>query len=165
MPLSDRPEARARQLANLRAAPPPPELGNGRATKHGGRATHKTLPVASVASRIYELLARETPLRDADGELPPADRTAVELLALCLSRLESIAHWVELHGVLDEHGEPRSVLDYERRLRAEALDHCKQLGLTPRARVALGLDVQRGKAAFTLAEILSDLPEEGETRE
>jgi hypothetical protein len=158
VPLSSREPARQRQLANLRDAPPAPPAGNTRSMRHGGRATAKTLPVAGKARAIYDELASETPLRDGDGALPAADRVAVEMLALCLCRIESIAAHLELVGILDEHGEPRSLLELERRLRAEAGDHCRQLGLTPRARVAIGLDFVRGKAV-DLATLLSEIPE------
>ncbi len=110
------------------------------------------------ARAIYSALAAEAPLRDAGGGLPAADRTAVELLALCLARLESIARWLELHGLLDpDSGEPRAAVDLERRLRVEAADHAAALGLTPRARVALGLDLQRG---FDLAQAMSALTDD-----
>lgn len=159
MPLSERPEARARQLANLRSAPPP-ENGNARARTHGAKATAKSLPVEGRSRAIYEELAREAPLRDGDGELPIHDRVAIEALALCLCRLESVATYLQMHGVLTEDGEVRPAAEHERRLRREAAEHCAALGMTPRARVALGIDLQRGAAAQTLAELLSDLPDE-----
>ncbi len=106
------------------------------------------------------MLAAETPLRDADGGLPAADSTAVELLALCLLRIERVAAWLEEHGEFDKRGRPRPVLEVERRLRAEARDHMRDLGLTPRARVAIGLSLQRGREV-SLAELLADLDEDG----
>jgi len=53
-------------------------------------------------------------------------------------------------GLFDQAtGEPRPALDLERRLRAETLDLAESLGLTPRSRAKLGLDLQRG---FDLAQ-------------
>jgi hypothetical protein len=67
MALSDDPVRREAQLANLQAGAP---LGNPRTRRHGGYATHKTLPADSVAAAIYAELEQETPLRDGDGGLP-----------------------------------------------------------------------------------------------
>jgi hypothetical protein len=147
MPLSHDPEARARQLGNLRNAPAP-EPGNRRAMTHGGKASARLLPVKGKSRAIYAMLAEDAPLRENDG-LPAADRTLVELLALCLARLESLAAWLEAHGWLDpKTGNPRPAVDLERHLRVEARGHAEALGLSPRSRVALGLDLMR--AAETL---------------
>jgi hypothetical protein len=159
MPLSSDPAARERQLANRRTFPAAP-VGNDRGATHSAAATAKTLPVAGKARELREMLAAETPLRDADGGLPAADSTAVELLALCLLRIERVAAWLEEHGEFDKRGRPRPVLEVERRLRAEARDHMRDLGLTPRARVAIGLSLQRGREV-SLAELLADLDEDG----
>jgi hypothetical protein len=159
MPLSDRPEARERQLANLRPAPPAP-LGHTRSLRHGAHASPKTLPIEGKARLIFEQLAAETPLREGDDELPVADRVAVELLALCLCRIESIEHYLQLHGELDEKGNLRPAAEHARRLRNEAKDHCAALGMNARARVALGMELQRASGAFDLAQMLSDLPDE-----
>lgn len=113
----------------------------------------------SVAAAIFAELEAEAPLRGREGELPVHDRAAVELLATCLARLASIAAWIEEHGVVDAKGRPWPVLEVERRLRNEASGHLRDLGLTPRARVALGLALQAG-ASRSLAELLSDLDEE-----
>lgn len=137
-----------RSLANLRRGGP---ITPANALRHGGHATARVLPVDGKARAIYALLAEEAPLRDQAGGLPAADRTAVELLALCLARLESIARYVELHGLLAEDGEVRPCVELERRLRVEAAGHCADLGLTPRARVVLGLQLQRG---LSLAELM-----------
>jgi hypothetical protein len=158
--MSTDPVKRDRQLANLRPGPPAPPA-NGLAERHGA---HKTLPVRSAAAAIYAELEQETPLREGDGDLPAADRTAVELLASCLARLASIGAWLHEHGAIDPEGQPRPVLEVERRLRNEAADHCAALGLTPRARLAIGLDLQRGVGA-SLAELLSEIPEPGEVRD
>jgi hypothetical protein len=158
MPLSNNPSARRTQLANLRKAPPAP-TGHTRANKDGFYATAKTLPVEGKARLIAEELASESPLRDGDGDLPMADRAAIELTALCLCRIESIEHYLQLHGELDEKGNLRPATEHARRLRSEAKDHLSALGMTTRSRIALGLDLQRGAAA-DFATLLADLPDE-----
>ena len=50
-------------------------------------------------------------------------------------------------------GIPRPAVEFERRLRAEARDHAAELGLTPRSRAALGLDLAR---SIDLATAMSE---------
>ena len=158
MPLSSDPVARAKQLANLRGAPP----GAARNLKHGGQASPRMLPVDGKSRVIYARLAEDAPLREGD-QLPAADRTTVELLALCLARLESIATWLEANGWLNpKTGEPRAAVDLERRLRVEARDHAEALGLSPRSRVALGLDLLRATGAFDWEAHLAPLEVKGD---
>jgi phage terminase small subunit len=146
LPLSERPEARARQLANLRPAPPPAR-GEQRARRHGGYAQVAPARLEDRARRIFDELAVDAPLRDELGELPAADHLIVSLLAQCLVRLEDIASHLSLHGLLDAKGNVRPAAELERRLRAEAADHARELGLSPRARTTLGLELVRGHSA------------------
>jgi hypothetical protein len=157
MPLSSDPERRRRQLENLRPGrPPAPPTGNRRNLIHGGTARKATLITAgSWAEAIYSALAEEAPLRDeVTGELPAHDRQAVELLASCLARLDAVGDWLDLHEPLDEKGDPRPALDVERRLVREAADLLDRLGMTPKARAALGLDLAQTRA--TMAELIAD---------
>ena len=144
VPLSRDPAKRERQLANLTSRPPAPPAGNTRNLRHGAHARQATLIAADAwEGRIYHELEAEAPLRGADGGLPPADRQAVELLAKCLARLQAVAGYLDLHGPLGEDGTPRPALDAEGRLRREAGEYLDRLGMTPRARAALGLDITR----------------------
>jgi hypothetical protein len=139
-PLSSDPDKRAVQLANLRPTPPP--AGNVRALKHGAKARQATLIAAgSWSERIYAELEAEAPLRAADGGLPAADRQAVELLASVLARLQAAKAWLDTRPAADEKGRPWPVADDERRLIREAGRLLDQLGMTPRSRAALGLDL------------------------
>lgn len=146
MPLSDRPAARARQLGNLRNAPAAPP-GNRRAVRHGGYAEVARDRLEERTRRIFDELAVDAPLRDELGELPAADHLIVSLLAQCLVRLEDIAAYLTLRGLLDVKGNVRPAAELERRLRAEAADHARELGLSPRARTSLGLELVRGASA------------------
>jgi len=144
-PLSRRPEARARQLANLAAKPPPPEVGNQRAARHRGYSAVTEGERDERAKAIYAALAASAPLRDGDGGLPVADEMVIGLLAESLVRRERVTRWLGDFGSLHEKtGEPKAAVELERRLRMEALDLARELGLTPRSRAALGLDVARG---------------------
>ncbi len=155
MPLSKDPERRRRQLANLRPPPPPPE-GNVRALRHGGRARKASLIRAgSWAERILAELEAEAPLRDADGGLPVHDRQVVELLASALARLESVSAWLEARPAVDEKGSPWPAEDTARRLRGEVARLLDALGMTPKSRAALGLDLVR---SFDLARFWAENP-------
>ena len=143
MPLSDRPAARARQLANLRPAPPAPPA-NQRARVHGAYAVVARERLEAKAREVFDALSADAPLRDADGHLPAADAVPVRLLAECLCRLDSIGDFLRDFGWRGPDGEPRLVLlDLERRLRAEAADHADSMGMTARSRAKLGLSLQR----------------------
>jgi len=55
-------------------------------------------------------------------------------------------------GWQDDRGSPRPVLDLELRLRSQALNLAVELGMTPRARAALGLDLARACQSLDLAQ-------------
>lgn len=154
MPLSRDPDKRSRQLANLRpgagAGPP----GNRRALAHGGYAAVSPLERDRKAQKIFEALAADAPMRDGAGGLPAADTAVVSLFARCLVQLERVEADMADHGWKDrESGDPRPVVELARRLRGEALDYAEALGMTPRSRAKLGLDLTR---TLTAGEALDD---------
>jgi hypothetical protein len=142
-PVSKDPEKAARQLANLRPFPSPP-AGNVRALKHGGAAREATLLRAgSWQERIFAELEVEAPLRDRDGGLPAHDRQVVELCASALARLESVEGWLAMRPPLTEKGDPWPAEDMARRLRREVAGYLDSLGMTPKSRAVLGVDLVR----------------------
>ena len=143
MPLSRDSEKKAAQLANLRPGAKAPEPGNVRALRHGGYGRIAETLEAK-AGEVYEALSADAPLRGPDGGLPPADAAAVTLLARCLVRLESVCEYLDRRGWETEDGAPRPAVELEARLRREAADHLDALGMSPRSRARLGLDLQRG---------------------
>lgn len=146
MPLSTNPDARKRQLENLRNAPPAPH-GNRRHLIHGAYAAVSASRIDAKVREMFEAIAADAPVRADDGGLPAADALPVRMLAEVLCRLDSIADYLARRGWQDEDGQPRSVLDIEHRLRTHAVELMKELGLTPAARAKLGLDVVRGLSA------------------
>ena len=156
MPLSDREPARQRQLANLRPAPPAP-LGNQRARRHGAYAAVARERLDAKVRELFDALSADAPLRDAFDELPAADAAAVRIAAEALCRLDDLAAYLRDHGLLDEAGNVRSVVELESRLRREAADHLDALGMTPRSRAKLGVDTAR---AFDLAQAMSALTDD-----
>lgn len=150
-PLSTDPVKRERQLANLTARPPAPPAGNVRALVHGGTARKATLIAAgSWAERIYAELEDEAPLRAPDGGLPAHDRQAVELLASALARLQAVEAWLATRPAVNEKGLPWPAEDTARRLRREVAGYLDALGMTPKSRAALGVDLIRAQG---LAEL------------
>lgn len=152
MPLSDDPRKRERQLANLTGRPPAPPDRNQRARRHGGYATVVVSRLDVKVRELFDALSADAPLRDGEGHLPAADTVAVRLAAECLCRLEDVGASIRDHGLVDAKGNLRPVVDLERRLRQEAADYLDAMGMTPRSRAKLGLDLTR---SATLAELMA----------
>ncbi len=152
-PLSSDPERRERQLANLLPAPSTPiQPGEQRALSHGGYAEVAAARLDAKAQTIYDALAADVPLRDEEGEMQRHDSAMVALLATTLCRLDSIAEHLAERGMFDRRTKRvRPVVELESRLRKEAAAYMAELGLTPRSRVALGVDLARSKGR-TLGE-------------
>ncbi len=93
---------------------------------------------------VFAALAEDAPVRDGE-QLPNADAAVVKLLAEVLVRIDRIADYLDRKGWgKDEDGNPRPVLDYERRscgghaarvdaryAGADAERHALKLGLRP----------------------------------
>jgi hypothetical protein len=137
------PAARSRSLANLRRGVTRPD-GSQRITHGAYMAVLADEDLDQAARRVLDALAQDAPVRAPGGGLPAADAPAVRLLADSLVRLDGVRDFLRRRGLETAKGELReSVLDLERRLRTEAADHAEALGMTPRSRLALGLDLAR----------------------
>jgi hypothetical protein len=135
--------AEQRALANLRPGPKAPP-GNRLAESHGGYSAVSAEEREERVGRVFEALGEDAPMRGPDGGLPRADAVAVDLLARCLVRLERVERFHRDCGWLDPKTKlPRPSVDLEGRLRREALDLAESLGMTPRSRARLGLDLGR----------------------
>jgi hypothetical protein len=146
VPLSSDPAKRQRQLANLRRGGVNP--ASGRPPVHGAYAQIARERLEQREAQVFDALAGDAPLRNADGSLPSADAVLVRLLAECLCRLDGIAAHLRDHGILDpKTGDVRSVIEAEGRLRREAADHAEALGMSPRARSKIGMDLIRAEVA------------------
>lgn len=152
-------------LANLRTAPPAPE-GNARAVAHGGYAAVAHARLDAKVREVFDALAAEAPLRAADGGLPREDAPMVRLLAECVCRLEDVSANVREFGLRDQNTkEIRPAVEVESRLRREAADYLDALGMTPRSRARLGLDLRRAgdlDVAREMAAIDADAEEVGD---
>jgi hypothetical protein len=162
MPASPDPAKRSRQLANLRNAPAAP-LGNGRAIRHGAYAAIAEAELEAKTLAIFEALAIDAPVRADDGGLPSHDSLVVRLLAEVMVRRERVRLEELRHGFEAADGKLRGVVEYGLRLDAQALEIAKELGMTPRSRAALGLDLVRATSAHDRLEaIVVELTGDGE---
>lgn len=149
MPLSDDPEKRARQLANLpnmRGEPPANAWAPGAspALRHGLRSRAPSKIVLDpIVREIEDALAADLPLKNGDGSVPAADRFAVELAAIALLRVRRVSAYLQLHGDTDEKGALRPELEGLGKAVEHAARMLDRLGCSPRARAALGVDVAR----------------------
>ena len=152
MPLSRDPVARSRQIANLKQGGNPPPPPGGR-TEHRGYAVVSAERMEAKVCEVFDALALDTPLRDADGGLPREDAPVVQLLAECLCRLDDVRANIRDYGAFDRKThELRPVVAREAELRREAFGYMEAIGNTPRSRVKLGLDLGRGAS---LAQMMS----------
>jgi hypothetical protein len=141
--MSSDPKARARSLANLKNGRGA-EQGQQVALKHGARSKLPVGDIARAREDIQEALAAAAPLRDKDGALPKRDAIAVEVVAAALSRYRYMQEYLERVTPFTSSGRLRYVLVRElRRSERQLMSELDQLGMTPRGRAALGLDLVR----------------------
>ena len=152
LPLSRDDEARKRQLENLRPGAGAWRPGATPALKHGLR-TRKPGPVVldSIVREIEDALAGDLPLKDGEGNAPAPDRFAVELAAVALLRVRRCWTYLELHGDDDERGNLRPAFTELGKAVESAARMLDRLGMSPRARAALGVDLGRMQT-FDLAQ-------------
>jgi phage terminase small subunit len=154
VPLSSDPAKREVQLANLQRGSEDGAMK--RALSHGGYAQLAQEQLDEKTRQIMDALAADAPLRAADGGLPAHDSAIVALLADCMCRLDSLRADITAHGIFHQRGrrkgQVRPAVELERQLRRDAAGYLDQLGMTPKSRSALGLDLAR---TFDLAKAMS----------
>jgi hypothetical protein len=132
-------------LANLQPGAGAGDGGLQRRLDHGGYAHIAGQQLDAKTLEIYDALSADAPLRDGEGGLPRHDAAAVALLAQCLCRLDAVSAHVRDFGVLVQRGRHkgsvRPAVELEGRLRREAAGYLDALGMTPKARAALGLNL------------------------
>ena len=133
--------ANSRSIANVQPPPNPAGPGNRRRLQHG---VHSKLALAPRAAELAEWLRTTVP---AAAE---TDEPAIQAAAMVFAQVESGNNYIAEHGWFDSRGKPRPLMKVLPTLQAEARRWCESLGLTPAARMRLGLDAARGQ------ELLSD---------
>jgi hypothetical protein len=122
-----------------------------RGDAHGCYTVHAAQPATqALAAEILAVLDGE-----GLGHIRPADRVAVESLAVLLRRIHQAEAYIDRAGLVRKSGDVRPVAQLLVRLLAEARAYCETLAMTPLARAKLGLDQGR---AFDLAAALAALP-------
>lgn len=157
MPLSNDPDKRARQLANLRPGAGAWKPGDAPALKHGLRS-RRPLPVDQLSAEVAEIvgaLADAAPVRDGDGNLPAADEAAIERAARALHRARKASEWADATGRYDEKGNVKPIARHELECERELGTALDVLGMTPRSRARLGVDIAAARSA-SLAEQIAD---------
>ncbi len=130
---------------NLRTGPKAPK-GNTRSVVHHGRTKRAVIPGTDEArAEIVEALAAAAPVRDTDGGLPAADAAIVELAARELARIRNVDDWLAQRGVLDRRGHVRPAAGYLEKATSTLDRLLTSLGMNPRSRAVLGLDLARQK--------------------
>jgi hypothetical protein len=151
--------ARARSLANLQRGGGVPASADHRpALRHGGRAAVSARETEAKVEELRALLSEDTPIRDADGGLPAADRMALHETAVTLVLLDRVRKDMVDHGWKDrETGQPRPVVALESQLSQRAWRQLGECGMTPAGRVRLGVGLAK---TFDLALEMSALADE-----
>ncbi len=141
MPISRDPRKAARQKAQLQPVPVGP--GNQLARTHGGYARIAHEELSAERLRIFNAIGEDVPVQDG------RDGSAITALARAEIRLRRVEAWIDEHGEFDDEGNIHPAVDLERRLRLELSEHHDALGLNPRSRSRIGLDVAK---SFDLAK-------------
>lgn len=118
------------------------EPGNEINVRHGARA------VVRLAPRIAALVEALRPLVPAGSG---SDEPVLAVLAGVMARIEAAQAYLDEHGIVDEHGQPRPILKQLSTWENTAVRTLDKLGCTPTARAQLGLDLARTPAAAATA--------------
>lgn len=146
MPMTTNAAARERSLKNLKK-PKGAQKGQQAALKNGSRARKPVGDIGAAREELRDALATAAPLRDREGNLPRADEIAVEVVAAALARYRFMQSHLERLTPFTSGNRLRFTLVRElRRTEKQLLAELAELGMTPRGRAALGLDVARAGA-------------------
>lgn len=124
------------------------EPGNQLSVGNRGPMTHGARSVVNLAPRIAELVDALAPLVPA---VSPSDGPTLAVLAGVMARIEAAQAYLDEHGIMDEHGQPRPILKQLSTWENTAVRTLDKLGCTPTARAQLGLDLARTPAAAATA--------------
>jgi len=135
--------------------------GTSPALKSGLR-TRQPSPIVldPIKHEIQDALEVDSPLRDPNGGVPAADTFMIELCAIQLLRVRRCAAFLALHGDEDGRGNlRREFIEYGKAVE-QAARMLDRLGMSPRSRAALGVDVSKITARPDPSTIISLAREE-----
>ena len=154
------PEGRQRALMNLRPFQQQKqevEIEAGeRERRFSGRDYHGAYEITLLQPKTRQVAAMLNGILEGEASsyIRPADQVTVGLLAVALRRIQQCEQYLDKVGSLtNAKGQIRPVAELLVRLLKEAREYCQALGLTPAARVKMGLDVAR---TFDLAEAMAE---------
>ncbi len=127
----------------------------GRPPTHGSYSGRQLVPITKEKQLMVMGL-----LGGSATAIGPTDAVSVELLARNLAKIELIDRYLQVNGLFTKGGEPQPVLRIYWVAMNAAVRQCNDLGLTPKARLSMGLQV--AQAGKSLAELMSQDKEEGE---
>ena len=138
------PEGMAKSLANLRQFLPD---GPREREYHGVTSIRFAQPqTRDLAEEIRNALQD-----DGAVWIGESDFIQIQLLALCLRRIGQADKYLDqVNTLTNKKGEVRPVLDLLVKLLREAQSLADSLGLTPRSRVNLGIDLLKGQSLAAL---------------
>lgn len=111
---------------------------------------HGAYSLVSLEPRALELAGEIRELVPARSD---ADEISIRLLALALAQVEGASTWLAEHGLVDEHGNARSLLRHLGTMMNTAARIADRLGMTPTSRAQLGLDLTRAKGEALRAHL------------
>lgn len=116
--------------------PPAPPKGNQRNLVHGA---HSATPpgLDEARAQVYAWLGDRAPVVDA------ADDAVLELTARALARYRVLDNYVAEHGFVNRRGQISSPAQHLEKVQRNLADLLDRLGMTPRSRARLGLDLAR----------------------
>ncbi len=124
--------------------------GNTASITHGSYAVLRLSPVAAETADV---------LRELAPVLDVADEPALQAFGLILEQLKAAASALEQASAEDRRADLLHLSRDARGWTMTALKYAEQFGMTPRARVALGLDLVRAR------DLTADLTDARATRE
>lgn len=138
-----------------------------RERRYHGRDNHGVYEITLLQPQTRQVAAMLNGILEGEASsyIRPADQVTVGLLAVALRRIQQCEQYLDKVGSLtNAKGQLRPVTELLVRLLKEAREYCQALGLTPAARVKMGLDVAR---TFDLAEAMAEkeVDKVGETGE
>ncbi|HHV54508.1 MAG TPA: P27 family phage terminase small subunit [Firmicutes bacterium] len=118
--------------------------------------------VAATSPAVKETAAELAALLQSDGLTPvrPVDRVALEQASIAIEKVRTLDRYLRKHGMVrPKKGEVRPAAELLLKYLREAREWLGELGATPKARAALGLDVARQvDVAVRLAELRAERP-------
>lgn len=141
------PDERPQNVHLVPGAKPPAE-GNRQAVTHGGYAFIDRDRIGETIADLVDALAECAPVRTAGGAVPLEDLPMIRVIAETWCRRDDVRAWLDEHGGLNTKRPKWSVVEIEMKLTARLETQLATMGMTPAARIKLGVDLAR-KAAST----------------